>query len=77
MFMIIISGTASGQNTEDSGFIGGNVVNTSQMFFITEEACNKGRELMVASADSITKGLQNAEMEISHCEATEFERVEK
>ena len=71
-FILIISGTTSSQTMEESGFIGGNVLNRSQMYFMTEEQCNAGRQLMVDLKPAIVQGLENAKMEMTECQSTEF-----
>ena len=72
-FILIITGTTSSQSVEESGFLGGNVVNRSQMYFMTEEQCNAGRQLMVDLEDAIVDGLGNAEVKMTECQSTEFE----
>lgn len=73
VFMIVISGTVSpGPQGTVPGFVGGNVENISNMFFMSEKECNDARDMMVAQTQIMIKGLQDAKIEISECKAVEF-----
>ena len=73
VFTVIIAGVFSptpGSKVE--GFIGGEVENTSSMFFESEKACKAARDLMVSSKNNILQGLDEADITITNCTASKF-----
>ena len=55
-----------------AGFLGGEVQNTSVMYFETEESCNEAYKLMVESKPNIMQGLDDATITISKCSGSKF-----
>lgn len=74
-FVVIITGSITvSDDSSIPGFIGGNVENTSYMFFETEEGCAKAREIMLVSAPKIVVGLSDGKVEIGKCNQIDLAR---
>ena len=72
-FTVIITGAFTPLPTAVvAGFVGGQVENTSVMFFQSETSCNEARDLMIASKPSIIQGLKDADITVSECSSAEF-----
>ena len=70
--VIIIGAFSPSPDAADAGFIGGDVKNTSVVYFETEKACNDAHALMVKSKSNVVKGLVDAKITISKCSASKF-----